>query len=504
MELFVQGFADILNPFTMGLIIMGTVVGIIFGSVPGLTAVMAIALFLPITFGLGPIDGMALLMALYIGGVSGGLISAILINIPGTPASVATCFDGSPMARKGEGFKALGVGTVFSFIGTICSVVALSFIAPWLAEVALKFGPWEYFAVAVFSLTLISGLAGKSLCKGLIGATLGFLFTTVGVAPIDSIPRYTFGLTDFRSGFNILAVLVGLYAISEILATAADKNAVVGKIGTVATGRGFGFSWKEFWGQKWNCLRSTAIGISIGILPGIGGATSNILAYSVARSQSRYPEKFGTGIIDGVVASESANNATVGGAMIPMMCLGIPGDAATAMLLGGLIIHGLTPGPLLFVNSADVVYGIFAAMVLASCAMLGIQMFGLRVFAQVLRAPKHYLLPVVMVLCVVGAFGLNNRIFDIWSILIFGVVGFAIVKMDIPGPPLILGFVLGGMVETNLRRGLMYSNGSLAPLFTQPIPCVFMGITIISVLLIARKNIARAMAESAARKAAGS
>ena len=502
MDLFMQGFADILNPFTVGLVLMGTIVGIIFGSVPGLTAVMAIALFLPITFGLGPIDGMALLMALYIGGVSGGLISAILINIPGTPASVATCFDGAPMARNGQGFKALGVGTVFSFIGTIFSVVALAFIAPWLATVALKFGPWEYFAVAVFSLTLISGLAGKSLVKGLISAVLGFLFTTVGVAPIDSIPRYTFGLTDFRSGFNILTVLIGLYAISEILATAANKNATIGKVNMVEIGKGFGFTWKEFFEQKWNCLRSALIGIGIGILPGIGGATSNILAYSVARSQSRYPEKFGTGIIDGIVASETANNATVGGAMIPMMCLGIPGDAATAMLLGGLIIHGLTPGPLLFVNSADVVYSVFASMILASCAMLAIQMFGLRVFAQVLRAPKHYLLPVVMVLCVVGAFGLNNRIFDIWSILIFGLVGFAIVKMDIPGPPMILGFVLGGMVETNLRRGLMHSNGSIAPLFTQPIPCAFMIITIVSVFFIARKNIKTSLEASRKAKAA--
>jgi len=499
MDLFIQGFIDTLNPFSLSLVIMGTIVGIIFGSVPGLTAVMAIALFLPVTYSLGPIDGMTLLMALYIGGVSGGLISAILINIPGTPASVATCFDGSPLARKGQGFKALGVGTVFSFIGTIFSVVALVFIAPWLATVALKFGPWEYFSVAVFSLTLISGLTGKSLCKGLISAALGFLFTTIGLAPIDSIPRYTFGIADFRSGFDILTVLVGLYAISEILATAADKNQVVEKVDNVVIGKGFGFSWQEFWDQKWNCVRSALVGIGIGILPGIGGATSNILAYSVARSQSKYPEKFGTGIIDGVVASETANNATIGGAMIPMMCLGIPGDAATAMLLGGLIIHGLTPGPLLFVNSANVVYGIFAAMILASFAMIALQMYGLRLFAQILRAPKHYLLPVVMVLCVVGAFGLNNRVFDVWSILIFGLVGFAIVKMEIPGPPMILGFVLGGMVETNLRRGLMHSNGSIEPLFTQPIPCVFMAITILSICLIVRKNI-KAARETGAKQ----
>lgn len=490
LDLFLAGLAQICTPTILALMVLGVIVGIIFGSVPGLTAVTGIALFLPVTYNLGPIMGMALLMAIYIGAVSGGLIAAILLNIPGTPASIATCFDGTPMARKGEAFKALGAGTVFSFLGTVFGILVLVFISPFLANFALKFGPFEYFSVAIFALTLIASLSGKSLIKGLISAVFGFMFITVGVAPIDSVPRFTFGLEDFRGGFDILTVLVGLYAITEILTTAANKKALESGGGKTVqfSGRGFGFTLKEFFSQKWNALISAGIGASIGILPGIGGATSNLLAYSVVKNKSKHPEKFGTGIIDGIVASETANNATIGGAMIPLLTLGIPGDAATAMLLGGLIVHGVTPGPLLFTTHPDVVYGVFAAMIIASIIMIVVQMFGLKLFAKVLKVPKYYLMPIIIVLCVVGAFGLNNRIFDCWSIVIFGLVGYIMNKLEIPAAPMIMGFVLGELVETNLRRGLMYSNGDFSAFFTAPISCVFLILALVSVLLTVRSH----------------
>lgn len=490
LEQFFTAFAGLMNPFTLGIMIVGVIVGIIFGSVPGLTAVMAIALFLPVTYGLGAVNGMAMLMSLYIGAVSGGLISAILLHIPGTPASIATCFDGHPMAEKGEAYKALGVGTVFSFMGTIFSIGVLIFVAPALAEIAIKFGPFEYFGVAIFSLTMISGLAGKSLTKGAISAVFGFMLVTVGAAPIDAVSRFTFGFSAVRSGFDILTVLVGLYAISEVLATASNKKALGTEKARSITGstKGFGFSLAEFFGQKWNFLRSAIIGAGIGILPGIGGATSNILAYTVAKNQDKTPERFGTGVIDGLVASETANNASIGGAMIPMMVLGIPGDAATAMLLGGLVIHGITPGPLLFTTSGDIVYGIFAAMVIASIMMLIVQMFGLRIFAKILEVPKYYLMPVIIVLCVIGAFGLNNRLFDAWCIMFFGIIGYLMTKFEVPLPPMILGFVLGEIVETNLRRALMYSNDSISAFFTTPICATFLALSVLSIVLAVRKN----------------
>lgn len=489
-SLFLEGLAAACTPDTILIIFLGVIVGIIFGSVPGLTAVMAIALFLPVTFQLSAANGITLLCALYIGAVSGGLISAILLNMPGTPASVATCFDGSPMAKKGEAFKALGVGTVFSFVGTIIGLLILTFLAPPVARFAVTMGPPELFAISVFSLTLISGLTGKSVTKGLMSAVLGCAFTTIGAAPIDSVSRYTFGISAIRSGFDVLTLLIGLYAINEILATATNRKALIGEKPMDFTRKGlFGFSLKEFASQIVNCVRSTLIGVGIGILPGIGGATSNILAYSVAQKSSKYPEKFGTGIIDGVVASESANNGSVGGAMVPLLTLGIPGDGATAMLLGGFMIHGIQPGPLLFNTHADLVYIIFGAMFIAAVVMLIVQMVGLRIFANVLKVPKYYLLPILVVLCLVGAFGLNNRTFDVWSVLVFGAVGYAMVKLEIPLPPMILGFVLGENTELYLRRGLMYNKGNFFAFFQSPVAAIFLTASILSIVLMVWKNI---------------
>jgi putative tricarboxylic transport membrane protein len=471
------------GPVTLIIILVSVVIGIIFGAIPGLSATMAIAMCLPITYGMTDINGMAAIVGLYIGGISGGLISAILLNMPGTPSSIATCFDGRPMALKGQAGKALGVGIVFSFIGTMISIAALVTIAPRLAEIAIKFGPFEYFSVTVFAMSLIISLTGKSLIKGLMMGIFGLMIATVGLAPVDNVPRYIFGISEFMSGFDILTVLVGLYAISEILES-ANKTTVLDKsqIESNVAIKGFGFTLKEFTGQIWNAIRSAVIGIAIGILPGIGGGTSNILAYSTAKNQSKNPEQFGTGIIDGLVASESANNATIGGAIIPLLTLGIPGDSVTAMMLGGLIIHGITPGPLIFDQNGKIVYAIFAAMVVASLMMLVTEFFGLRVFIKILRVPKYILLPLILVLCAIGAFGLNSRVFDIWSILIFGVIGYLLLKADFPLPPLILGFILGRTLETNLRRGLMYSHGDFLEFFRHPISLVFLVLAMLSVV----------------------
>lgn len=480
-----QGFATIMQPECLFLILAGTAVGILFGAVPGLSAVMAVALFLPITYSMDAGTGIAVLTALYIGATSGGLISAVLLKIPGTPASVATCWDGHPLVEKGEGAKALGVGVVFSFLGTMLSIGALVFIAPWLAKIALRFGPHEYFAIAIFSLTLIASLSAGSMIKGLFSGALGFAFSTVGIAPIEANVRFGFGAYELNDGFKTLTVLIGLFAISEIIKTAEsvrrEGEAEVAGVNMKKI-RGFGFSWIEFFSQIPNLIRSSLIGIGVGILPGIGAGTSNIISYVAAQKRSKYPEKFGTGIIDGIVASEAANNAGIGGAMIPLMTLGIPGDGVTAILLGGFMVHGIAPGPLLFTNHAGLVYTIFAALILSSVAMLLIEFYGLRVFIKLLKVPKHILLPIVFILCVVGAFGLSSLVFDVWTILIFGLVGYFFVTFKVPQAPFIIGFILGPMAETNFRRGLMLSDGSFGGFFENGISCAFLVLSVLSVL----------------------
>lgn len=484
MDLFLHALGGILAPSSIGLMFLGVAVGIVFGSIPGLSAAMAVALFLPVTFSMGPNAGMTLLVSLYIGAISGGLISAILLNIPGTPSSIATCFDGSPMAKRGEAGKALGAGIVFSFIGGLISFVALIFIAPPLAQFTLKFSPIEYFAISIFALTMIAALSSGSMLRGLLSGMLGLMFATVGVSPIDGARRFTLGIDSLTSGFDLLPYLIGLFAVTEVL-MAAEQFWSSRRVDTVPLKkiRGFGFSWAEFTGQKWNVLRSSAIGLFIGILPGIGGSTSSILSYIAAKKQSKTPEKFGTGHLDGVVASETANNATIGGALIPLLALGIPGDGVTAMMLGGFLVHGLQPGPLLFKANAEFVYGIFAACLVANVIMLVLEFFGLRIFVKLLKVPKHILLPVIMVMCVVGAFAVNSQVASAQAILFFGLVGYAMTKLGIPVAPAILGFILGPLVETNLRRGLMLTEGSFLAFFDKPIALFFMAAAVLALVV---------------------
>ena len=485
MAAFFEALQTIATPGVLAFMILGTTVGILFGAMPGLTATLAVAVFLPIVYSQDTTTAIALLLSLYVGGVSGGLVSAILINVPGTPASIATTFDGAPMARRGEGAKALGVAIVFSFIGTILSVMALIFIAPTLAKVAIKFGPYEYFAITVCSLLLVAGLAGKSMLKGIIAAVLGLIGGMVGLAPIDSVARFTFGSTAMRAGFAMLPFLVGLFAVKELLAIAKKKDVAFEQL-PLPKIKGFGFTFKEFRGQIVNCLRSALIGLGIGILPGIGGSASNLIAYSVAKNSSKHPEKFGTGIIDGIVASETSNNACIGGAMITLLSLGIPGDAVTAMLLGGLTLKGLTLGPMFFVTNAATGYIVFACLIVASFMMLLIEFFGLRLFVRLLRVPLRILMPCVMVLCAIGAYASTNTFLSVWVFLGFGLVGFILSELKVPLAPMIIGFVLGPTAESYLRRGLMMSKGSFMPFFQSPIA---LGFFIVAFLYVAYKII---------------
>lgn len=489
LENFAIGFAQIMSPSILLWLLIGVVFGIIFGSTPGISTSMGIALMLPLTFKMSLIHGVATILGLYVGGTSGGLITAILLNIPGTSSAIATCWDGHPMAKKGEAGRALGIGILFSFLGGMLSLVFLIAMAPALAKVALKFGPIEYFAISVFSLTLIAAVSGKSLSKGIAAAVLGVIFTTVGIAPVDTIYRYTMGFTQLSGGFQLLPVLIGTYAITEILKV-AEKDAATPPPCDYKM-KGFGISWKEFKGQIWNLVRSTLIGTGVGILPGIGGGISNIISYTAAKNSDKDPERFGTGCVDGIVASETANNAVTGGALIPLLTLGIPGDPATAFLLSALTVQGITPGPLLFTTNVNLVYAIFSAMIIANILMLVVEYFGMRGFLQILKIPKYYLYPIVLVMCVVGAYSANSRVFDVWSIIFFGLIGYAFIKFGFPLSPFVLGYILGSIFETNLRRALMLTDNNVFAFFQRPIASAVFVIAIVFVIILLyqrRKN----------------
>ena len=486
------------NPTCLAIIVVGVVVGIIFGSIPGLSATMAVVLFLPMSFGMNPVNGISLLVGLYMGGISGGLISAILLKIPGTPSSISTVFDGGPMADKGEAGKALGVGILYSAIGSLISIFALMFVSPYLAAVTLKFTPVEYFSIAFFSLTIIASLSGNSLLKGLLAGLFGIAISMIGLAPIDGLTRFTFGEFQLLSGFDIVVLLIGVFAVTDIIMAGFDRKHLADVFKkTNFKLKGFGITMSEFKSQIGNMIRSSLIGIGIGILPGIGGSTAGLLSYTAEKNASKYPEKFGTGIIDGVIASETSNNAVIGGSLIPLLTMGIPGHTVTAIFLGGLTIHGINPGPLIFEKSGMYVYGIFIALIVATFAMLIFERAGLRIFVKLLDIPKHILLPIVMVCCVVGAYSSNSRIFDVWSVLFFGLLGVFFKLTKIPSTPLIIGFILGKMAEENLRRALQASNGDISVFFTRPISLAFLIVAVVFLFVTIKKNIQQQRADVA-------
>ena len=484
----IQGFMAVVQPATLLLIVAGVVAGIVFGAIPGLSAFTALALFLPITFNMQPINGIAFLISIYVGGLSGGLISAILLGIPGTPSSIATCFDGYPMAQKGEAGKALGIAIIFSFVGGIFGALMLVYLGPVIAGIALRFGPYEYFAVILFALTTVSGLSAGNMKKGLLSCVLGIALSFVGIDRLSSYTRYTGGISNLAAGFNLVPLLIGTFAVSQIIEIAAKGPSDI-KHSTSVKVKGVGISFKEFVYQLRNAIPAAFIGLAIGILPGIGGNASNLLAYAFCKKRSKYPEKFGTGVADGIVASETANNATIGGALIVLLTLGIPGDNATSMVLAGFQIHSITPGPLLFKTSADLVYALLAAFIIANIVMMISELLGLPILAKVLCVPGFYLLPIVIACCFVGSFAANNRIFDILVMVIFGLVGYLLKRCDYPLAPMVVGFILAPLLEENVRRSLMRTEGKIMPILSSPIALIFFMLTVVMVVLSVHSEI---------------
>jgi putative tricarboxylic transport membrane protein len=450
-------FAEVFALKNLILLTVGVLAGIVAAAIPGITITLAIILTLPFTFGMTPIQGISTMIGVYVGGLSGGLLAGILIGIPGTPASVATTFDGFPMARAGRPGLALGLGVWSSFFGGIISAVTLMVFAPVLGRLGLEFGPWDFFSLIFFALTIIASLSGDSLLKGGIAGLMGLLLATVGEEEVNGIARLDFGFDALRQGFAFLPVLVGLFAFSQLMsdiedAEAAKKPLIEAQAHVVKIQHRAAIG--EIMRQPFNLLRSSAIGIFIGLLPAAGESISNILSYDQAKKGSKYPERFGTGIADGIIASESSNNATAGGALTMMMALGIPGDLVTAIMLGALLIHNLAPSPTFITEQPVLSYGIFISFFLAHFIMIAVQAIGLRFFLKISRVPKYVLAAVIFLFCAVGVFALNNVMFDVWTLLGFGVLGYLMRIFGFPLAPMILGVILGPIAEVNLSRAM--------------------------------------------------
>ena len=457
----------ILDPYFLLLVLAGVSLGIVFGAIPGLNTPVAVALVLPITYSLNVPHTCALLMGVFMGGVSGGLISAILLNIPGTASAIATVLDGHPMALQGKGARALALGTFVSFIGGVFSAVVLALFTPVLSNFALQFGPWEYFGVTLFALTLVITLMEGKMVKGIISTLIGLLLATVGMSPIDGTQlRFTLGSLNLAGGFDIILVVIGLYAFSEILVTVGELNE--NKEVIEYEKKAFYLPNKEdLKGQGGNILRSSILGTIIGILPGSGATVAGMFSYTQAKRFSKHPEKFGTGCPDGIIASETANNAVTGGALVPMLALSVPGDPSTAVILGAFMIQGIACGPLLVTQHIDVFQTVLVAVFVANIFMYIVQAGTIRWTAKLLLVPKYILMPLIVAFCSIGAFTVNNRVFDLYMLLAFSVLGFLLKENDYPLMPMVLAFILGELIEPYYRRSVLYYDGNLLNAFTE-------------------------------------
>lgn len=463
---------EILTPMFLSLIVGGTLIGIIFGAIPGMTATMAVAVCLPLTYSLGLENGLALLLGLYVGGISGGLVPAILLGIPGTPSSITTTFDGYPMAKRGEGEKALRIGIVSSFVGGIISLAILWLFAPTLADFAIKFSYVEKFLIIFFALTVMAALSSDMLL-GIFSGVLGIFVALIGTYDITKggngnmrlVPPGTEYWLD--SGFSLLPVLIGLFGLAAILEQAEIGVPKGHSLDDIDVGKKSGFSFSIFKGQSVNLTRSSLIGTFVGILPGVGGSAASIISYTNAKTFSKTPENFGKGEPAGIMASESGNNGLTGGALVPLLSLGIPGDSTTALLIGAFTLQGIQVGPLFIGNNPGTWDAMIIAMLIANIAMLVMMYVAIRYFALVVTIPKHILFPVILMMCVIGAYTINYGImFDVWTLLIFGLFGWLVVKLKLEVAPFIIGFILGPSAEVYFVKSLE-SFGDVTIFFTK-------------------------------------
>ncbi|GMG81739.1 tripartite tricarboxylate transporter permease [Paralimibaculum aggregatum] len=476
-----QAFDLVATWESLAALAVGLVAGVIGGAIPGMSATMAVAITLPFTFALQPITGILLLLGVYKGGIFGGSIPAILIKTPGTPASSATTLDGYPMAEKGEAGRALTMALYASCIADLLSNLALILAAGWLASFALSFGPPEFFTLILFSLTIIAGVSGDSLLKGLASAVLGLLLATVGLDLVYGTDRFTFGEPNLMGGLNFIAVLVGLFALPEVFAYVYAPREIHGRVRSVT---GTAASRADVIRCLPTILRGSLIGVVMGSIPGIGAAPSAFLSYSEARRTSKNKANFGKGEIEGVAASESGNNGVAGATLIPLLALGVPGDVITAIIIGAFMVHGLQPGPLLFATNGSLVYAIFMGLVLSSGLLLCIGWFATRAFRHIADLPKSIVMPAVLVLSIFGVYAVNNTTFDLGVMFLMGGVGYGMMLLGVPAAPFLIAFILGPLLEDSFRQAMLMSGSSPEIFFRSPITWVFWGLTVLSLVFL--------------------
>jgi len=480
---FMQGFLQAIDPRAILYLLVGTFSGLIIGTLPGLTATMAVAILTPLTFWLSPNEGLAMLIGVWNSAIFSGGISAILINTPGTPASIASTFDGFALTKKGMAGLALGINVVFSFIGGILGVVALILVGFPLARFALSFGPAEYFTLAIFGLSTMVAVSGKSILKGMISGFIGFSIALVGLDPIFGSERFTFGRMELLSGISFVPVMIGLFGIGEVLSqiftksrtTSADTQTVTQIKRVIPT-------FKEVKDLTPVALLSSLIGVVIGVIPGAGADIAGLVAWDQSRSIAKRPEEYGKGSLEGLAASTTANNACLGGALTTMMALGLPGDAVTAILIGAFIIYGVQPGPIMFRDHASFVYMVITLMMLANVAFLAVGFFFSKVLTKFLSLPQSFIWSTIIILSLVGSYAINNSAFDLMIVFLSGVLGFLFRLLDVPLGPIVLALILGPMAEANMRRALILSGGSFTTFFTRPISLILLILSAASLL----------------------
>jgi putative tricarboxylic transport membrane protein len=470
---------NLATPAVLFHVLWATFIGMAVGMLPGLTATMGIALLTGLTFGMDPRYAIVILLGVYVGAITGGSRSAILLNIPGTPANAAACLDGHPLARRGEAGPAIGLSATSSFIGTVFGVLCLAFFTPLLGRLALQFQSWEFFWLAVFGIAVCGNLtAPTDPLKGWIAGFVGLLLSLVGQENIAGYARFTFGWDQMRGGFSLIPVLVGLYGMAEVLAVMRDD--VVPEL-TRQVGRVLP-RFREVLRHWKTTLRSGLVGVGVGVIPGVGEDVASWVSYDLAKRASRHPEEFGRGSREGLMAAETGDNACIGGAIIPLLALAVPGSAPAAVLLGAMWLHGVRPGPLLMIEFPTYIWEISAMLLLAACASLVISLSAVRIQVRVLAIPRPMLMPIVFALCVIGSYAINVRVFDLWVMFAFGVLGYVMRQWNYPAAPLVLGVILGDLLDVSLRRALIRTEGDLVPFVTRPICVVLIVLTVLVIL----------------------
>lgn len=486
-----QGIFSLADPMILLLIFAGTVFGVVIGALPGLTSTMGVALLVPVTFGMSPEMGLALLGAIYCSSTYSGAISAILINIPGTPANCCTLLDGYPMTQKGESGRAIALATSASAFGGFVSIFALLFLAPPLAEFALKFGAQEYFLLALFGVSVIASLSERNMLKGLWAGVIGLFLSIIGMHPLTGDVRFTAGMAELYSGLPIVIALIGLYSIPEVISSLSGSDDSPKQINTV--GDGVFSQMMELFKYKMLSMRATIIGIIVGIVPGAGSSIASFVAYDDAKRSSKTPEVFGTGSPEGIIASEASNNAVVGGSLVPALTLGIPGNAVSAVLLGGLMVHGLKPGPTLFIENSAIVYSFIMSLFVSNLAFIPVGLFIARYGVKLIETPASVLGPLVLGLAVIGSYAINMSIVEVGLMLVIGLIGYLMKEFDVPREPMVLGLVLGSMAEGELARAFSLVHGSVPMLiknmFTSPLSLIIIVLTVLSLWQGVRKQL---------------